>query len=222
MKPRISTRDLKLLSLYLDDQLSPAARRRLEKRLRENPDLSLVLAELQKTRKVLKGMPRVRSPRNFTLTPQMAAVQTSHAAYPVLGFVSALASFLFILVVAIDLLGLFTRTSQLVALKEAPAREAVGATAVSAQEQLAQIAPTGAMLPLETQTVEDQMMLKVVVPEAETTAQLLEETHPPTPVQPEMRSADTVVPAPANLFAKEAPPVDTGVSKETGGRGATS
>ena len=82
MKPQISKHELKILSLYLDEQLSLAERKRVEERLRGNQALSLTLEELRQTRLALRKMPRARVPRNFTLTPAMVARAETLLRYP--------------------------------------------------------------------------------------------------------------------------------------------
>jgi hypothetical protein len=50
MKPQISSRDLKALSLFLDDQLTLAERQHLETRLKGDQALNQALLEMQQTR----------------------------------------------------------------------------------------------------------------------------------------------------------------------------
>jgi anti-sigma factor RsiW len=127
MIPNLSPRDWELLSAYMDRQLKPNEKAALEARLSADPALSAALGELQRTRDALRSLPRLRAPRNFTLTPQMVgqrsavgrlfaprARATSRLA-PVLGFASALATFLLILVVVGDLLGILAPSTGQVA-----------------------------------------------------------------------------------------------------------
>lgn len=67
----LSSRDLELLSAYLDRQLNSVEQRRLEERMRLNPGLQNAFDELRRTRAMLRSLPKVRAPRNFTLTPAM-------------------------------------------------------------------------------------------------------------------------------------------------------
>src|SRR5512142_1758722 len=71
MRAQISNRDYEQLSAYIDGQLSPAERRKLEERLRARTDLQVALDEMNRTRSLLRSAPRRRAPRNFTLTPAM-------------------------------------------------------------------------------------------------------------------------------------------------------
>jgi hypothetical protein len=61
------------LSAYLDNQLGGRERSQLEARLRADPALRAELETLRRTRAILRATPQVRAPRNFTLTPEMAA-----------------------------------------------------------------------------------------------------------------------------------------------------
>lgn len=66
-------RDTELLSAYLDDALSPRTRRALEARLQHEPALARQLDEMRRTQMLLRSLPKAKSPRNYTLTPQQAA-----------------------------------------------------------------------------------------------------------------------------------------------------
>lgn len=61
--------DLDLLSAYLDGQLSAQDRQSLEARLAQDATLRTALQELRDTVALVRGLPRVRAPRNFTLDP---------------------------------------------------------------------------------------------------------------------------------------------------------
>ncbi len=77
MKKPLPSRDSNILSAYLDDEISPQERARLEDRLQQNPDLRGELEALRRTRLILRAAPKVRAPRNFTLTPEMVAPHPS-------------------------------------------------------------------------------------------------------------------------------------------------
>jgi anti-sigma factor RsiW len=92
-----SSRDLELLSAYLDGQLSPSSRTRLEIRIQSDPALAGALEELRQTRAFLRHTPHRRAPRNFTLTPRMAGIRPPvPRLVPVLSWASAAAMLLFI------------------------------------------------------------------------------------------------------------------------------
>lgn len=94
---RVSDRDLELLSTYLDGQLNQSEQARLETRLRKDPNLQAAYEQLQRTRLLLRSLPRMRAPRNYTLSPRMIPARTvMPQSYPVLRLVTALASFLLI------------------------------------------------------------------------------------------------------------------------------
>ena len=100
----ISSRDLERLSAYLDGTLSAREVHRLEVRLRDDLVLRQELADLRETIRLVGSLPMVRSPRNFTLTPEMVGLKERPRAYPVLQFATALATFIFLAVVGVDVL----------------------------------------------------------------------------------------------------------------------
>jgi hypothetical protein len=108
MTKKLRDRDWRDLSAYLDGQLSSRTQARLEKELAESEELRTALEDLRRVRVLLRSQPRLRAPRNFTLSPQLAGIserrQPARQLSPVFGWVSALASVLLILVVAGELL----------------------------------------------------------------------------------------------------------------------
>jgi len=99
MTTRISNRDLEALSAYLDGEISTVQKRALEARLKSEEQLSQAYNELRRTRMMLRSAPRVRAPRNFTLTPRMVGVRPGRNwSFPMLSMASAMATLLFILV----------------------------------------------------------------------------------------------------------------------------
>lgn len=107
MVTRVTSRDYEKLSAYLDGQLTGKDLQRLETRLAQDALLQDELKELRRMRAVLRSLPRPRAPRNFTLTPAMVGVKSRQPTrlYPLMGFASALASLLFVLMVLGDFLG---------------------------------------------------------------------------------------------------------------------
>jgi hypothetical protein len=99
MSPNLSTRDFEALSAYLDDQLPERERTRLEARLRTETRLQQALNDLDQTRRVLRAAPRMRAPRNFTLTPEMVPAPAPRF-LPLVRFAFALASLMFVLSLA--------------------------------------------------------------------------------------------------------------------------
>jgi len=107
MTTRITDRDWELLSAYLDGELNARDRARLENRLQTSTDLRSALDDLQRTRALLRTQPRLRAPRNFTLTAESAGIRSSSRPAPrlspIFGMVSAFASFLLVAVVLSEL-----------------------------------------------------------------------------------------------------------------------
>jgi len=99
------SRDVEQLSAYLDGRLKPSERSRLENRVNTDPELKEILNELRNTRRLLRSLPKARVPRNFTLSPRMAVVKPLRRTYPAMGFVSALASILLVVVLVSDWYG---------------------------------------------------------------------------------------------------------------------
>ena len=101
-----SFRDVEQLSAYLDGQLSQAEMSRLEIRIKSEPAIAAVLADLREARTILRRTPKRRLPRNFTLTPKMAGIKPPvPRAVPVFGWASAAAMLLFVFTLGSNLLG---------------------------------------------------------------------------------------------------------------------
>lgn len=71
---RRSTHDIKILSAFLDNALNTSQQEKLQTRLAQEPELRQKLENLRRTKTMLANLPRVKSPRNFTLTPNMVTV----------------------------------------------------------------------------------------------------------------------------------------------------
>jgi anti-sigma factor RsiW len=101
-----------LLSAYLDGQLSAGERARLETQLGADPALRAELESLRHTVALVRDLPPVPIPRNFILSPAMAArlrpvrpLPPRRAwAAPLLTAATAVVSLLFVVVLAADLL----------------------------------------------------------------------------------------------------------------------
>ncbi len=92
-----SFRDIELLSAYLDGQISPSERTRLEKRLQRDAGLRKALKDLSQTRAMLRRVPQRRAPRNFTLTPKMAGIRPPvPRLVPAFSWASAVAMLMFL------------------------------------------------------------------------------------------------------------------------------
>ncbi|MFW5692537.1 MAG: anti-sigma factor family protein, partial [Chloroflexota bacterium] len=68
----LNDQDYERLTAYIDNALTDAERSVLEAQLRDNPALQRELEALRDTVKLVRQLPTLRAPRNFTLTPQMA------------------------------------------------------------------------------------------------------------------------------------------------------
>jgi hypothetical protein len=121
MTTQITPRDWETLSAYLDDQLSAQERHELESRLTRYPELRNGLEELRATRMILRSLPKLHAPRNFTLTPSMAGqrvgASTSSGVYPILRLASMLATLFFLIVTAGGLTLRFTLHAQTVVMR---------------------------------------------------------------------------------------------------------
>jgi hypothetical protein len=180
MNQQLSPRDWESLSAYLDRRLKPKEVANLEARLSADPALSAALGEMQRTRDALRGLPRLRAPRNFTLTPQMVGQRSALRARPsgrlapVFGFASALATFILILVVVGDLLGILAPAAQPVAQAPAPTTEVLRQVAATreveapianqAAPMLDQSAQPSATAEAEAQVLESPQALTETAP----------------------------------------------------------
>lgn len=108
MNTQFTPQDIELLSAYLDQELDPGESARLEARLQVEPDLNSALRDLRRTRQVLRSLPVVRAPRNFTLTPDAAGILRKEPGwlrwFSTLRLSSALAGLMLILVLMGDFL----------------------------------------------------------------------------------------------------------------------
>lgn len=80
----LTDRDYDLLSLYLDDALTPTERSAVESRLAADAELRAELEALRRTIALVRTMPEMVAPRDLRLTAQQAAdiVKTLRAAAP--------------------------------------------------------------------------------------------------------------------------------------------
>ena len=101
----LSARDLEQISAYLDNRLSPAEKSGMETRLNSEPRFAETVLQLERTRSLLRRIPQRRSPRNFTLNPQMlvkAVRPMRMGGWTSLNFVSAIAGALLVAVLVGD------------------------------------------------------------------------------------------------------------------------
>lgn len=158
----ITDREFEALSAYMDGELSKKARSQLETQLETNQELQETFEQLQRTRSVIRSLPKMRAPRNYFLTPEMAGVvQKTHKAFPILRLASVLATLVLILVFMGDIFVLPTLT-----LSES---EAVQFAAPAASEAIQPV--------LEAEIVESQ--LPEAPAEGESDRAMSEEPAPP-------------------------------------------
>lgn len=106
MKQIPSFRDIEKLSAYLDNRLSRTDRARLESRLGSEPQLEVILKEMQQARFLLKKTPRHHVPKNFYLTPKMAGIRPPlPRSVPVFRFASITAVVILFFSFAVNFLG---------------------------------------------------------------------------------------------------------------------
>jgi hypothetical protein len=95
------------LSAYVDDALSPRARRRFETQLTQDADLQAEVEQQQALKETLRQLPSRRVPRNFTLDPALYGRperQPLVQFYPALRTATVLAAFFFVFAVVAGLL----------------------------------------------------------------------------------------------------------------------
>lgn len=100
MNTPLNSKEWEAISAYLDGQLGDQERRQVEVWLKNRPEVQQGLAELRRTRAVLRAVPRRRAPHNFTLSQEMARRAKPRLAWgwvPSMGVISALATVLLVL-----------------------------------------------------------------------------------------------------------------------------
>ena len=227
-KSLVSPRDIEMLSAYLDGQLSPKDVARLRVRLQENPQMQITLDELRITRAAVRSLPRLRAPRNFTLTPQMVGgrVATRRRAgvspYPAFGFASLLASLLLVLVFVADRLS-FVNTAQTGAIQSAAqATQMEGLVQTMVVEGLAteaaalpQAEAMKAAAPAEPASVSEESMRIAEPTEAVAEALSLAYPEPTSAALSELAPEETLLPAPEAQQAGDVSLAMTGTLTET-------
>ena len=71
----IKEKDWVLLSSYLDGELEKRAEDRLKAKIASDPQFQAALQHLQEIKRILKTTPELKTPRHFTLTPEMVGVK---------------------------------------------------------------------------------------------------------------------------------------------------
>jgi len=110
---QLSTRDLELISAYIDGELSAREIARLLSRLDREPGLKQALAEMKAVVQQMGSLPEAPLPRSFTLTPETAGIRSRPRAYPVFQLATALAAIAFVALVGLDtVVGQFSLASR--------------------------------------------------------------------------------------------------------------
>lgn len=101
MTETLSRKDYLLLSAYLDGELSPSQMQAVQKRLLTEPYFKRNSEELAYTRQLLRSMPKIRAPHNFTLSSaQVKKTAKRQIFQPVWGLVSAVSTFILLVIFA--------------------------------------------------------------------------------------------------------------------------
>jgi len=134
---KISNRDWIQLSAYLDGELNPREVKRLEDRFKKEPDLQHALEELGLAKKILKAAPKLRTPRDFTLRPEMVGIKASPRPRSARAFrlASALMSFMLIGVLLLDFGRIFVGGAMAPAAPKEVMLEALPESAADAVEE---------------------------------------------------------------------------------------
>ena len=148
MTEDLTRRAVEQLSLYLDGELSPEEAVEIEALLTENAKARYVLEELRITRTLMRSLPEVKPPRNFSLTAEMAGIREKSSAYPIFRFATALAVFGFVILVGLDALA---------------SRATFGARAPAMESQMEFAAPAAELAPVDEamkSVVEEEMSIE--------------------------------------------------------------
>lgn len=105
MNTQLSPKDWQLLSEYVDGQLSARQKEKLKQRLQADVGLRQGEEEMRQTRAILRSVPRLKVPHNFTLTRAMASEALLRSPWVrVLSYSSVLSLALVIITVIFQLL----------------------------------------------------------------------------------------------------------------------
>lgn len=162
--------DFVLLSAYLDNELSAAERTAIEARLRDDPDLRAELAELEQVIGMVKAMPVIKAPRNYTLDPAVYGKKATPKVirYPWRQLVAAAA--VVVIVAAGVFLALRQNESAIQTNDSAPPQDVAVQSEVTGQEVA--VAPT-ATLALTLSAVTDEPEFAAPATAGETDEQLV-------------------------------------------------
>jgi len=163
MNSPLADRDYEQLSAYLDGELKPEERALLEIRLKSDALLSEALSEMGATRHILRGLPQLRAPRNFTLTPAMVGLTDKRRErYPrsfyALRFSAALSALLLFFVLLADVLMVSSPSTGVMPAAMAPSPAAMDMAEQELVEMAKELAePTSAAVAIPAPTEEAAM-----------------------------------------------------------------
>ncbi|MEI6046774.1 MAG: zf-HC2 domain-containing protein [Chloroflexota bacterium] len=96
-----------LLSSYIDHRLEEPTRNHVARHVAECRECRLELAALRRTIGLLKGLPEVKTPRSFTISPAQAQALRPRPLYRAAQFAAAIAAIFLFITCAMDLSGAF-------------------------------------------------------------------------------------------------------------------
>lgn len=160
----ISDKELEVLSAYLDGEINRKERERIESRLSQDKGLQEIYEQLRNNRAVMRSLPQLRAPRDYTLTPEMVGqVLEPRQLFPVFRLATVLATVLLILFLFGDFyLVRYPPAIARISLQSMEAGEQIQAPAVVESELYESQAPE-ALLP----EVVEEMPVEEEVPESE-------------------------------------------------------
>ena len=100
--PELPEREWRLLSAYLDGNVSDREKHQVEELLRTDPASRKALERLQRVKTVLRYTPTLKVPRNFTLSAEMVRKPFLPSFSRVFSYSSAAAALLLIAVLTFD------------------------------------------------------------------------------------------------------------------------
>ena len=107
MRTKLSSRELQLLSAYLDGELSKKDQKRVERLLSDHPAAISSLEKLRHTKNVIRLLPIHKVPRNFTISTEEVSRSLIPNLAGVLRYASAVSAVLLVVVLAFDILSLY-------------------------------------------------------------------------------------------------------------------
>ena len=174
MNNQLTARDYELISAYLDNQLSSKEREQFEARLKTEPALQKELQEINKTRMILRTLPKLKAPRNYYIKAATKRVSPRLRLAPVFGIISAVASVILILLIFGST---FFSNAGPIAMAPAPQEpsETIAVQSLPERSVAKEITPT-----IEPPAVMMQAP-SIPAPSSTTTGEIAGETAAPTP-----------------------------------------